>query len=187
MSTETPQTAVSITDQIAATAELAEVLSSPDVDSGIVALLCEQTGTAVGRALLELMVDEWAKENQLGSLSALRVKAWDGDDDEDLWPSVLRMLADRGLAVGATAEDGVVRVTQPTQQTPSPHPWPLFVCIACRTADPMWLETTDADGIVMEVCSVCLTPDTRVDLHPMRPISPISLPPTEPAQQSTLF
>ena len=67
MNTQTPQTAVSITDKFAATAELAELLSRRDVDSRIVALLCEHAGTAVGRALLDLMVDEWAKENHLVS------------------------------------------------------------------------------------------------------------------------
>lgn len=184
MNTET-QTAVSITDQLAAAAELADLLSSPNADSRICALLVEQVDTAVGQQMLEMMVDEWAEERHLGSLSLLRERAWERNDDRELWPVTLRMLERRGLAVGATAEDGVVGVMQPTKQTPSPHPWPL--CVACRTADPMWLETTDDDGIVMEMCSVCLTPDTRVDLQPMSPREPISLPVPELAEQQSLF
>ncbi|MXW99874.1 MAG: hypothetical protein F4118_11245 [Acidimicrobiaceae bacterium] len=179
---------MSITDQLAAAGELADLLSSPDADSRICALLIEQVNTAVGQQMLKVMVDEWAQERYLGSLCLLRERAWDGHDDGELWPVTLRMLAGLGLTVGATAADGIVGVMQPTKQAPSPHPDPLWVCIACRTANPMWLETTDNDGIVMEMCSVCLTPDTRVDLYPMSPREPILLSEPEPTtQQQSLF
>ena len=148
---------MSIVDHIAAVTELTELLSRWDAEGRIADLLAEHARTTIGDELMERMTDEWAQERHLGSLTHLREMAEDDDDDGDLWAVALRLLADRGLVVSVTFTRGVVAVMPPTPNMAGPDE-PHWVCFTCGACDPIWLETTDDEGMVLEVCSVCGVP-----------------------------